>query len=92
MISFDEVDKKWSLDRHIPVVFLIGLLAQTGAWIWWASSFATATEIRLGGVEKRVDAMAAVPERLVRLESQIATSNEYLRDIRDSQLAKNTPQ
>lgn len=53
-------DRQWHLDKRVPVALLIGLLAQAGAGVWWAS---TANE-RLGQVERRLDGFATRSEAL----------------------------
>lgn len=52
--------RQWHLDRRVPVALLIGLLAQAGAAVWWAS----ATSDRLSHVEQRLEGVAARSEAL----------------------------
>jgi hypothetical protein len=87
----------WSIDRRIPLALIATLLLQFGGFVWWVSSVEfrlTHKEQRLTRVEQRLDddqrAIAAIGERLARIEERANTQLELLRRI-DGRLQEHRP-
>lgn len=69
----------WTLDRHIPVAFLIGLAIQLAGIVWWGSQVQTKQE----ELERRlaIQESAKTAERMAVLEEQLRTSKEIQNDM-----------
>ena len=46
--AFTNYEHSWHLDRKVPIAFLIALIIQTGALVWWAAT----TESRIEHIEQ----------------------------------------
>lgn len=69
------MDKEtWHLDKKVPISLLIGLLAQSGLFIWWAS-----------GINSRVEALEAANSTEVK-EQGIITEQSNAVNIRLSNI------
>ena len=82
VMRYNDADKSWQVDRHIPIAVLVAILMQTIGIVVWATNFEATTTARLHTLEKQMDSMASANERLSRLESITATNSEILREIR----------
>ena len=80
--KYDEEQKHWTIDRHIPIAVLVVILLQTVGVIVWAVTFRATTEQRLEVLEKQVDRMALVSERIHRVEAISVINTDLLREIR----------
>lgn len=69
----------WTLDRHIPVAFLIGLAVQLAGIVWWGSQVQTKQE----EFERRlsIQESAKTAERMAVLEEQLRASKEIQTDM-----------
>lgn len=81
-----EEKSMWSLDKHIPVVFLVGIALQTLVWLWWGATFTAQTNLRLEALEKSNEERthSKLPERMARVEALMESNNMLLTDIRDT--------
>ncbi|WP_333710322.1 hypothetical protein, partial [Malikia spinosa] len=84
-------DNKWAIDKHIPITMLVFLLMQTLVWVWWASSFAATTNLRIDQHDKKFSQLESLPERLSALESSSRVQTEILREIRSDIRAHDQP-
>jgi len=91
-MRYDSEEKKWSIDRHIPITILLGILAQTAFFVWWVSSFTTKTELRIDALEKQTQILSQLPTRVSAVEFKIDNTNEILRDIREEMRSMRTAQ
>jgi len=82
-MNYNENEKKWSVDRHIPITILLAILFQTVVWVWWVATFTTKTELRIATLEQQTQHLNELPQRMSSLESQVTFTNQLLRDIRD---------
>lgn len=82
-MEYNNDEKKWVMDRHVPLAVLVAIVLQTGAWIWWAGSFAAATNQQLAQHEKRLTQTEQFPERLASLEAQSKLQTDLLKEIRE---------
>lgn len=82
MMQYDDETKKWQVDRHIPVAVLMAIVAQTIGIIAWAINFEATTLQRLNVLEKQVDRMGGVNERIGRLEVLTTNNSEILKELR----------
>lgn len=73
-----DADKRWHLDKRIPVAFLVAILIQTGTAFWWA---ATISE-RINNLEKRAEMVAPQGDRLTRVEVNLETLKEGVNEIK----------
>lgn len=95
MATPDPASTSWHLDRRVPIVLIVTILAQTAGAIWWASSVNSYIESdkaanavlseRLTAVERDNNAVAT---RITRLEVLLETQGELLKEIRDTVKAK----
>lgn len=65
---------RWSLDRRVPIVLLLTILAQTGIALVWAGE----AHQRFVHLERQVDHTASLSDRTIRLEEKIAGLHEAL--------------
>lgn len=84
-------DKKWHLDRRVPIALILTLLFYGGVGVWWAAVQDQENKYqnqRLTVLETRnvEDArrQSETNERLAKLEARMDAAIEVLRDIRDS--------
>jgi len=78
----DDEKDHWALDRRIPVVVVIGLLAQAGAIIWWGAQ----TDTRLTIIETQaIEARAAMRDLDNRgsraFEMFVAATNQRMQNM-----------
>ena len=55
-----DADKKWHLDKRVPIALIVMLSLQGGAGIWWASNQSE----RMTQVERRLDGFSERSENL----------------------------
>jgi hypothetical protein len=73
-------DRNWTVDKHIPVALLIGLLIQTGGAFWWASSVTT----RVAVLEEKYVTLAPLIATLAELRTTLADLKDDVKDIKTS--------
>lgn len=75
-------DKRWHLNRGVPVVFIVSMLiyaiAQTATAAWFASAMAQ----RVEAVERTQVQMAPQGERLTRVEERLTAVQTGITDIK----------
>lgn len=76
----DQSDTKWHLDRRVPVSIIVTICLQTAGVFWWAAS---ANE-RLNSLEQKMLIIAPQADRLTRVEVNIETIKDSLKDIKNS--------
>ena len=74
-----EADKKWHLDKRVPIALILAILLQTGGGFWWASNITT----RVDRLEANSNNTVILTERVIRLEEQMKNTNKLLEEIRD---------
>ena len=91
----DPAAASWHLDRRVPIVLIVTILAQTAGAIWWASSvnsYIDSDKASGAVLADRVTAVErdnnAVATRITRLEVLLETQAELLKEIRDTVKAK----
>lgn len=84
-------DKKWHLDRRLPVALLFTILLQTCGVVWWASGqekdnrFQDQAIAELKARASESDhSRQDTDQRLARVEEKLGSVVDVLRDIRDS--------
>lgn len=77
----DNEDRKWQLDRHIPVAFIVGLLLQAAGAVWWGSKM----ESKQQDLERRMQLQEAA-----KTEARMSVLEEQLRASKEIQNAMNT--
>lgn len=73
----DSAASHWSLDKRIPVALLLALLVQLGAGIW----FVSAINVRVSNLESIVAAQVDTRDKVIRLEVQINSVDDTLKNI-----------
>lgn len=72
----------WHLDKRVPVAFILAILGQTGAFLWWAASI----NERVASLEKANSAaVISAPvqaDRLTRVESKMESVQRDLTEIK----------
>jgi hypothetical protein len=71
-------DKRWHLDKKVPLALILTIAIQTGGFVWWAAS----TNERVANLERRVDASAPQADRLTRVEVKIEAVQEGITEIK----------
>lgn len=79
MINDRRIKEHWHLDKRVPLALMLALIAQTGSVIWWASGI----DYRIGRLEIDQSVVAVMNDKVIRLEEQLKSSNELLREIRE---------
>jgi hypothetical protein len=71
-------DKRWHLDKKVPIALIITIVMQTGCFIWWAASLSE----RVNTLER--DALRSAPyaERIVRLETRMESIADGILEIK----------
>lgn len=64
-MSDQQDDKKWHLDRRVPLALIVTIGLQTGAGIWWVSSLSE----RVNTLERDGSRSVTHVERIVKLET-----------------------
>lgn len=85
----DPIDRRqvtrWSIDKHIPVAVILGMLLQTAALVWYMASFTSDTNNRLKNLEEYRITQAGdykhIPEKIAKLEAQQSFTNLMLSEI-----------
>jgi hypothetical protein len=81
----DRRESKWSLDKHVPIALIIGLVAQTVFFVWYTAQFTANVESRLNILEKQQsqqhESFKTMPEKIARLEAQQQFTNLMLSEI-----------
>lgn len=80
--------ESWHLDKKVPITLIAGMLCQTGAALWWASSI-NAQVVEQGRrierieqtIERGRETDAAVATRLTRTEERLEAAIRILIDI-----------
>jgi hypothetical protein len=72
-------DPKWQLDRRVPVVLMLTLMAQTGVALVWAGE----AHERFVHLERQVERNAALSDRTVRVEERLTAVAESLHRIEE---------
>jgi hypothetical protein len=72
-------DPKWQLDRRVPVVLMLTLMAQTGVALVWAGE----AHERFVHLERQVERNASLSDRTVRVEERLAAVSESLKRIEE---------
>jgi hypothetical protein len=70
-------EPKWQLDRRVPIVLMLTLLAQTGVALVWAGE----AHERFVHLERQVERNAALNDRTVRVEERLSAVAESLTRI-----------
>jgi hypothetical protein len=73
-----DADRRWHLDKRVPIALIVTIILQTGGIIWWAAS---ANE-RLATLERRADATAPQSDRLTRVEVKLEVVQEGIVEIK----------
>jgi hypothetical protein len=73
-----EDDKRWHLDRKVPIAIILTLIAQTGSFVWWAGRLDNRVEM----LERGAVTTAPQGDRLTRLEAQYEAIRESLAEIK----------
>lgn len=70
-------DGNWHLDKKVPIAVIAAIVAQTGAFIWWAGSI----NERVSSLERRAETTATQGDRLTRVEVKIESIQEGITRI-----------
>jgi hypothetical protein len=70
-------EPKWQLDRRVPVVLMLTLIAQTGVALVWAGE----AHERFVHLERQVERNAELSDRTVRVEERLTAVSESLARI-----------
>jgi hypothetical protein len=70
-------EPKWQLDRRVPVVLMVTLIAQTGVALVWAGE----AHERFVHLERQVERNASLNDRTVRVEERLTSVAESLARI-----------
>lgn len=79
----DEQRRKWHIDRTIPLAIVSAIILQTVGGIVWMSTFAERTANKIENLETQQKVLNALPERMVKQESQLESAVAMLKDIKN---------
>ena len=71
-------DKRWVLDRHVPLALIVTIVVQTVVAVWGASNLWA----RVGELEREVATLTPQAERLIRLEEKLGSVQATLTEIK----------
>lgn len=77
-------EKKWHIDKTIPLAIILAILSQTAGAFWWASkvdSYVTSNTSRIIKLETAIMENRQLADRLVRVEVRQESANELLNKI-----------
>lgn len=77
-------EKKWHVDKTIPIAIILSIFAQTAGAVWWASkvnSTVNSNTSRIAKLEIAMEANQQITERLVRVEVRQESANDMLSKI-----------
>ena len=63
-MTMEEIKPHWTVDRRVPVAFLVGLILQTITFVYIGTSWMAGVDNRLGSLEKDAASKAAIELRL----------------------------
>lgn len=75
--------RKWQIDRTIPLAIVGTIILQTVGGIVWMSTFAERTTNKIENLEVQQKVLNALPERMVKQESQLESAVVMLKDIKN---------
>jgi len=75
---FEERERHWKVDRHIPVALIVTLVFQAATAIWWGA----AIQAKVNELEKQTSATITQSDRLIKLETRFESVIEKLGEIR----------
>lgn len=73
-------DKKWHLDRRVPLALIATIAFQTAAALWWASSL----NIRVDQLERQYTALAPQGGQIIRLQTQLEGISANILEIKNA--------
>jgi Tfp pilus assembly protein PilO len=80
-------DNAWHLDKRVPIALIVAIMLQMGGFVYWGARVEARTEAletRVQALEGRFEADDADHERLVRVESLLASVDRRLERMEDS--------
>lgn len=78
----EQADKHWTLDRKIPLVFVLAIFAQTFGFGWWGSSMAARVDALEQAQKESKMIVGPQSDRLTRLEVKLENITETLAEIK----------
>lgn len=84
-MKMDRRESRWTIDKHVPLAVILGMLLQTAALVWYMASFTSDTNNRIKNLEEYRIASTEnnknLPEKITRLEVEQAYTNRMLSQI-----------
>lgn len=77
-MSDRDYDRKWHLDKKVPLALIATIVGQTVVAAWGASNLWT----RVGELERQVQSAAPQAERIIRLETKVDGISDRLSEIK----------
>lgn len=75
--------EEWRIDKHIPIVGAVLILAQTVGIIWWVSWTASAIEQRVIALESWWKDAKSVTTDVAVMKNEITNIGAILKEIKD---------
>jgi streptogramin lyase len=73
----EDFQRAWRFDTAIAVTIAMGILANAGGSIWWASKLTTLVDNN----SVRIDKLEGLPDRMTKVESSMVYQKEILIQI-----------
>lgn len=73
-----DVDRRWTVDKKIPVAIILTILVQTAGGIWWAAT----VNARVNTLEASIIQAAPQADRLTRVEVQLEVVKDGISEIK----------
>jgi hypothetical protein len=74
-----QVDKKWHVDKTVPLALIVTLLLQTGGLVWWARGL----DARVAALEKGDETRISKDVQLNNIAIDLAVLKENVRTTKD---------
>ena len=77
MRDYEDDNKRWHLDKRVPLALIVTIVVQTAGLVWWASSLSE----RVNSLERTREATAPQGDRLTRVEVKLEVVQQGIERI-----------
>ena len=76
--------EQWHLSRSVPISFIVAIIAQTGALIWFVASMNNAIEVNARDIVRHDTRIEAIEASVAENTLSLARIGENIQAIRDT--------
>lgn len=77
-------NEQWHLSRSVPISFIVAIIAQTGALIWFVASMNNAIEVNSRDIVRHDTRIEAIEASVAENTLSLARIGENIQAIRDT--------